>query len=56
MCYEKWMEREQVTEALKKAAKEADSMIEKAKSARREAERKPETETRPAVEHEETAA
>ncbi len=55
MCYEKWIEREQVTETLEKAKKEADKMIEKAKSAALP-ERKPVTETIPAAEHEETAA
>lgn len=54
MCDEKWMERKQVTDTLGKAKKEADKMIEKAKSAARP-ERKPETETQPAVENEEVA-
>jgi F0F1-type ATP synthase membrane subunit b/b' len=52
MCDEKWMERKQVTDTLKKAKDEADKMIEKAKSAARP-ERKPETETQPAVANEE---
>jgi len=50
MCYERWIEREQGTEALQKAKKEADKMIEKAKSAPRP---EPEKETRPVAEHEE---
>lgn len=54
MCYEKWDESKRVTETLEKARKEADKAIEKAKSARPE--RRPETESRPAVESEETAA
>jgi F0F1-type ATP synthase membrane subunit b/b' len=33
VCYEKWNEGEQVNKALEKARKEADQMIEKAKSA-----------------------
>jgi F0F1-type ATP synthase membrane subunit b/b' len=41
VCYEKWNEGEQVNKALEKARKEADQMIEKAKSAPR-----PEPETR----------
>ena len=55
MCYEKWDESKQVTETLEKAKKEADRAIEKAKSAARP-ERRPETEPRPTVEFEETAA
>ncbi len=55
MCYESWMERKQATETLEKAKREADQMIEKAKSAVRP-ERIPEPETRPTLEHEETAA
>ena len=55
MCYEKWNESKQVTEVSAKARKEADKMIEKAKSAARP-ERRPETEPRPVVESEETAA
>jgi hypothetical protein len=55
MCYEKWDESKQVTETLEKARKEADRAIEKAKSAARP-ERWPETEPRPTVESEETAA
>jgi len=43
MCYEKWSESEQVTKTLEKARKEADQMIEKAKSAPRP---EPEKETR----------
>ncbi len=35
MCYEKWSESKQVTKALGKARKEADKMIEKAKTAPR---------------------
>jgi predicted RNase H-like HicB family nuclease len=54
MCYEKWDESKQVTETLEKARKEADRAIEKAKSTRPE--RRPETEPRPTVESEETAA
>jgi len=54
MCYEKWDESKQVTETLEKARKEADRAIEKAKSAHPE--RRPETEPRPTVESEETAA
>ncbi len=50
MCYERWIEREQVTEALQKAKKEADKMIEKAKSAPRP---EPEKESRPVAEQEE---
>ena len=55
MCYEKWNESQQVTEVSEKARKEADRAIEKAKSAARP-EPKPETEPRPTVESEETAA
>jgi hypothetical protein len=55
MCYEKWNESKQVTETLEKVRKEADRAIEKAKSAARP-ERRPETEPRPTVESEETAA
>ncbi len=55
MCYEKWDEIKQVTETSEKARKEADRAIEKAKSAARP-ERQPETEPRPTVESEETAA
>jgi F0F1-type ATP synthase membrane subunit b/b' len=54
MCYESWKEGEQVTDALKKAKKEADEMIEKAKAAAR-TERKPETEPRPVAETEDAA-
>jgi len=43
VCYEKWNEGEQVNKALEKARKEADQMIEKAKSAPRP---EPEKETR----------
>lgn len=43
MCYEKWNEGGQVNQALEKAKKEADVMIEKAKSAPRP---EPEKETR----------
>ena len=43
VCYEKWSESEQVNKALEKARKEADQMIEKAKSAPRP---EPEKETR----------
>lgn len=50
MCYERWTERERETEALQKARKEADKMIEKAKSAPRP---EPEKETRPVAEQEE---
>ncbi len=53
MCYETWNERNQVTEKLEKARQEADKAIEKAQSARPE--RRPETQTPPAVESEETA-
>ena len=55
MCYERWNESKQVTEASEKARKEADRAIEKAKSAARP-EHRPETESRPTVESEETAA
>jgi hypothetical protein len=55
MCYEKWDESKRVTETLEKARKEADKTIEKAKSATRP-KRRPETEPRPMVESEETAA
>ena len=55
MCYENWNESKQVTEASEKARKEADKAIEKTKSVAHP-ERKPETEPRPTVEHEETAA
>jgi hypothetical protein len=55
MCYERWSEGEQVTDALRKARKEADKMIEKARSSPpRPA--PPETQPRPAVEHDEQAA
>lgn len=43
VCYEKWNEGEQVNKTLEKAKKEADQMIEKAKSAPRP---EPEKETR----------
>jgi hypothetical protein len=43
VCYEKWSEGEQVNKTLEKARKEADQMIEKAKSAPRP---EPEKETR----------
>ena len=55
MCYEKWDESKQVAEATEKARKEADKAIEKAKSVA-QPERRLETEPRPAVESEETAA
>ena len=55
MCYEKWKDGAQATETLEKARKEADRLIEKAKSIIRP-ERRPEPEPRPAVEREETAA
>ena len=54
MCYESWKQDEQAAEALKKARKEAEEVIEKAKSTSRP-ERQPETQ-RPVVETEETAA
>lgn len=50
MCYEQWLERKQVTEALQKARKEADKIIDNAKSAPRP---EPEKETRPVAEQEE---
>jgi len=50
MCYEQWMERQLVTEALQKAKQEADKMIEKAKSAPRP---EPKQETIPVAEQEE---
>jgi len=53
MCYERWIEREQVTEALRKARKEADKIIEQAKSP--PARPEPEPGKRPAVEHEQAA-
>jgi hypothetical protein len=53
MCYERWIEREQVTDALRKARQEADKIIEQAKSP--PAHPAPEPEQRPAVEHEQTA-
>ena len=43
MCYEKWSKSEQVNKTLEKAQKEADQMIEMAKSAPRP---EPEKETR----------
>ncbi len=43
MCYEKWNEGGQASQVLEKAKKEADMMIEKAKSAPRP---EPEKETR----------
>ncbi|MEW6330171.1 MAG: hypothetical protein AB1560_01790 [Pseudomonadota bacterium] len=43
VCYEKWNEGEQVNKALEQAKKEADKMIEKAKTAPRP---EPEKETR----------
>lgn len=49
VCYEKWSESEQVNKALEKARKEADQMIEKAKSAPRP---EPEKETRQETEPE----
>ena len=59
MCYERWNQGEQVTDALRKARKEADRMIEKAGTAPLRPGPRPETETqkqkRPAVEHEQTA-
>jgi len=55
MCYERWDEIKQVTEASEKARKEVDKAIEKAKSAARP-ERKLATEPRPALESEDTAA
>ena len=55
MCYEKWMEGEQATETLENAKKEADKLIDKVKSIVRP-DRRPEPATRPAMEHEETAA
>ncbi len=57
MCYEIWNQGEQVTDALREARKEADRMIEKARSSPLRPAPRPETETqkRPAVEHEQTA-
>ena len=53
MCYERWIEREQVTEALRKARNEAEKIIEQAKSP--PARPEPEPGTRPSVEHEQAA-
>ena len=57
MCYERWNQGEQVTDALRKAGKAADRLIEKARSSPPRPVPRPETETqkRPAVEHEQTA-
>ena len=52
---QRWIELKQVTETLEKAKKEADKLIEKAKSTAL-SDRKPVTETLPTAEHEETAA
>lgn len=53
MCYERWIEREQVTDALRKAREEANKIIENAKSPPpRPA---PEPAMQPAAEHEQAA-